>query len=448
MAGSMASQAGEFWSLVHTWGNAGTNNGEFPGVIHGIAVDPDGDVYATDHGGGNSGVPFVRRIQKFGASGNCLDSLGSYGTNSGQFIGILGVASDLQANIYATDYLTGRIHKFPSDGGGIHTFVGSAQAFGVAGIAVDSNGYVYVSDRPASQLVKYSPAGNPITNWATAAEPNFVAVDRLDNIYVSAYGGIIQKFSAAGTLLGVTQTGASSFAPGVGVAVDQAGNVWAAHAGGYGYGDEGFVRQFSNQGASIPVSFDHPFNRPASVAVGPDGTLYVAEYEDSPHLHAFRRVDPVITKQPKSQVGYWGKEATFTVAAGGAATLDYQWLKDGTVLPSATSSVLTLTNLQMSDAGSYEVIVANAYGSVTSSPAILIMNPAGVSIALYAGVTIDGVPGQTYGIQSTSTLSDTNSWVGRANITLTTPTAVWYDPQPASFPQRYYRVVPGPITIP
>jgi hypothetical protein len=102
----------------------------------------------------------------------------------------------------------------------------------------------------------------------------------------------------------------------------------------------------------------------------------------------------------------------------------------------------------MADAGNYTVVVTNVYGSVTSNPAILTMNPAGVSLALYAGVTIDGVPGLTYGIQHTTDLSDTNSWQGSANVTLGAPTQLWFDLLPAAQPQRYYRVVPGPISIP
>jgi hypothetical protein len=93
-------------------------------------------------------------------------------------------------------------------------------------------------------------------------------------------------------------------------------------------------------------------------------------------------------------------------------------------------------------------VVANAYGSTTSSNAYLTMNHAGVSLALYSGVTIDGVVGLTYGIQSNTNLSNTNGWRGMANISLSTPTELWFDVQPASQPQRYYRVVPGPISIP
>jgi hypothetical protein len=41
-----------------------------------------------------------------------------------------------------------------------------------------------------------------------------------------------------------------------------------------------------------------------------------------------------------------------------------------------------------------------------------------------------------------------NSWQGVVNITLSTPTELWLDLQPATRPQRYYRVVHGPISLP
>jgi hypothetical protein len=157
---------------------------------------------------------------------------------------------------------------------------------------------------------------------------------------------------------------------------------------------------------------------------------------------------PTITHQPQSQIGYWGKSIAFTVGAVGVPPLIYQWQKDAVAIPGATGSSLMLTNLQMTDAGNYSVVISNSLGSTTSSNAYLTMNPAGVSVALYAGVTIDGVVGLTYGIQSNSDLSNTNGWRGMANVTLDTPTELWFDVQPATQPQRYYRVLPGPISIP
>jgi hypothetical protein len=157
---------------------------------------------------------------------------------------------------------------------------------------------------------------------------------------------------------------------------------------------------------------------------------------------------PLITAQPRNQVGYWGKSVTFTVDATGVAPLSYQWLKNTLPIDGATESALVLTNLQMGDAGNYSVVITNALGSTTSSNAFLTMNPAGVSLALYSGITIDGVVGLTYGIQHSTDLSNTNNWHGLANVTLSAASMLWFDLVPANQPQRYYRVVPGPITIP
>ena len=157
---------------------------------------------------------------------------------------------------------------------------------------------------------------------------------------------------------------------------------------------------------------------------------------------------PTITSQPRGQVGYWGKSVTFSVTAKGSQPLSYQWRKDGAPVEGASESSLLLTNLQAADAGNYSVVVTNDVGSATSSNAYLTVNPAGVSLALYSGITIDGVVGLTYGIQYSTDLSNTNSWKGLANVTLGVPTMLWFDLQPANQPRRYYRVVPGPISIP
>jgi Concanavalin A-like lectin/glucanases superfamily/Immunoglobulin domain len=157
---------------------------------------------------------------------------------------------------------------------------------------------------------------------------------------------------------------------------------------------------------------------------------------------------PSISAQPLSQVGYWGKSVTFAVTALGSAPLSYQWLKEGTPLAGASGSVLVLTDLQATNAGNYSVVISNSNSSITSSNAHLTVNPAGVSLALYSGITIDGVVGLTYGIQYSTDLSNTNGWRGIANVPLGAPTQLWFDIHPADQPQRYYRVVPGPINIP
>jgi uncharacterized delta-60 repeat protein len=85
-------------------------------------------------------------------------------------------------------------------------------------------------------------------------------------------------------------------------------------------------------------------------------------------------LDPVITGQPVSQNANAGDAAAFSVTALGTAPLDYQWRKDGVAVAGATDASLTLTNLQRADAGCYDVVVSNGFGTVTSAVASLTVN--------------------------------------------------------------------------
>ncbi len=84
----------------------------------------------------------------------------------------------------------------------------------------------------------------------------------------------------------------------------------------------------------------------------------------------------------------------------------------------------------------------------TLFPVVQTTNLISVTIALYPGVKIDGVVGLTYGIQYSTNLADTNSWIGVTNLTFTVPMEIWYDSVPASYPSKFFRVLQGPIPIP
>ena len=95
------------------------------------------------------------------------------------------------------------------------------------------------------------------------------------------------------------------------------------------------------------------------------------------------------------------------------------------------------------------------YGSATGGQAVLTVKVADLSISLatldaqnVAALTIGGVANQTYGIEIADGLGQTSGWIGLTNLILNAPTNVWYDPGPATLPQRYYRVVPGPMPLP
>lgn len=98
-------------------------------------------------------------------------------------------------------------------------------------------------------------------------------------------------------------------------------------------------------------------------------------------------VAPSIAIPPASQTVTAGANVTFSVIAQGTAPLTYQWLKNGTAIPSATSATLSLTSVSSSDAATYSVVVANSVSSVASAGAVLTVNPAPVAPTITTGPT-------------------------------------------------------------
>ena len=97
---------------------------------------------------------------------------------------------------------------------------------------------------------------------------------------------------------------------------------------------------------------------------------------------------PIITTQPANLTAVASFSAVFTVGAAGDGPIFYQWRRNSQNIPGATSSTLTLANLQTSQVGLYSVLVFNSAGSVESSaaqltivlPASIILQPVGRSV--------------------------------------------------------------------
>jgi pectate lyase len=80
-----------------------------------------------------------------------------------------------------------------------------------------------------------------------------------------------------------------------------------------------------------------------------------------------------ISQDPNDASAYVGQSAFFSVVANGDAPLSYQWYFNTNALQDATNSLLSLTNVQTTDAGPYFCIVTNSYGSATSAVAQLVV---------------------------------------------------------------------------
>ncbi|MSU63714.1 MAG: hypothetical protein EXS31_15160 [Pedosphaera sp.] len=108
--------------------------------------------------------------------------------------------------------------------------------------------------------------------------------------------------------------------------------------------------------------------------------------------------------QPIAQTVCVGADVSFTVSATGTG-LAYQWSKDKVAIPTATGPVLSLAKVGDADAGSYEVVITGACGTLTNSAALKVGQ-------LVASITAEGstkiCPGGT--VKLTATAGASYSW--------------------------------------
>jgi hypothetical protein len=162
---------------------------------------------------------------------------------------------------------------------------------------------------------------------------------------------------------------------------------------------------------------------------------------------------PQISIQPTNQSVVLGGSASFSVGAAGGAPLAYQWQFDGTNLTAATNATLVLNAVAAANAGSYDVVITNAYGSVTSAaPTLSVLGVPVYFVTSSGGIqdsngqlhlTLSGFTGQG------SVLIEASTNLMQWTPIFTNPPGFgalqFVDPAAASFRYRYYRATtPGP----
>ncbi len=111
---------------------------------------------------------------------------------------------------------------------------------------------------------------------------------------------------------------------------------------------------------------------------------------------------PVVTQQPNptSLSLFAGGSTTLSVQGAGAQPLSYSWTQNGTPVPGATSSNLTLNSLQLANSGNYAAILSNSIGTATSS--IVSLTVVAVPVSPYVQQVITDHPISYYRLDEAS----------------------------------------------
>jgi uncharacterized repeat protein (TIGR03803 family) len=368
--------------------NGGANGGN--PVIFGT----DGNLYGTTQNGGANGAGIIFRF----AHGGQFTTLYSFQPGNSQFGGTAGAGALLlgrDGNFYGVtqlggQYGSGSLFEFAPSGNPQYqeysfapqmTPYGGQITLGINSIMQASNGLFYGTAQYGGANFGNGSAGyGDGFLFSIDGQGNFTDLYDFDENGFDGYGPVgAMAQGTNGSLYGITSSGGANgtgtifkYKPGVGISFP----VWF---------DEGLGKQqneqnnnfnqygYYNSSVTVGLVKAGSFIYGTAPNGGPNGNGVV--FSITPSFNG----PPSIVTPPAGGNFAVGSSPTLTVVATGPGNLTYQWARLGAALPGnvsgAATANLTFNSLTTADAGSYDVVVGNANGHVTSAVAVVAVVP-------------------------------------------------------------------------
>lgn len=196
-------------------------------------------------------------------------------------------------------------------------------------------------------------------------------------------------------------------------------------------GTEPITFQWTRNGVAIPGATSVSYSTPATTTAD-NGATYSVTLSNfvgtATSINANLAVSnaPVITVQPSAQTVTAGQIATFSITAIGNPAPTYQWRRNSIPIAGATSSTYTFTTALADTAASFDVVVTNSLGNITSAAALLTVTHPITGVATdvtTANVPSGGLLNVTAWVQGTGSFNPNLTWTatgGYLSVTQTT----------------------------
>ncbi len=369
---------------------------------NGVAVDSLGNLFIADTGN--------NRIRRVDTNGNIWTVAGTNSTGFGgdggsatnaTLNGPRAVAVDGIGNLYIADTVNNRIREVNTNGI-IMTVAGTNRASfsgdgGTAtnasldlpeGVTVDGYGRLFIADTSDNRIrevntngiiatvagtngASYSGDSGAATN-ANLNMPTGMAIDAFGYLFIAdTSNNRIRQVDLNGIITTVAGNGSS----GNGGAVTNAQLSFPTSMafdvfGGLFIADEGNSRIRSitlgrNPVLSLNDASSNNVGNYQVIVTCPSGSV------TSSIVNLSVVFPPAISSQPQSVVVTNGNSAQLAITASGTTNLNYQWYFDANALLNATNLAITFSNATSAEAGNYQCVITNNYGSMTSFVATL-----------------------------------------------------------------------------
>ena len=373
---------------------------------------------------------------------------GFYGYLDGQgtqtmFNNPVAVAADSSNNLFVLDTGNARIRKVTPDGN-VSTFVGggsgtlpgygtnvslSQYAFGAySTMVIGRDNTLWITAISGSAyLLRIGSDGYVSSSNPGLSLPGGLAVDSANNLYVSDYGAHkIVRIRTNGTLEAFVGSGNAGFVDGNGIftsfsyptaiTVDQGDNVYVF--------DAQTIRKI-NQNRDVTTIAGQPFVYSEADGFGAGAT--------------FNTVNGLCTDNSGNVLIVAGQSIRRLSIATNVSTVAGSFAAGGYVngpgyaarFSGARGVCLSQGMLFVADTGNQRV------RSIAFNPSPQVVSGANLSINTYPGVSIAGVIGRTYQIQ---TSPDGTHWSPYANVLLSSSPYLWFDQNPVAG-NRFYRAL-------